>query len=64
MADQRVFQLATPEKASLDRLYLYPFYDSPFPFRYVHYLVSTEISPFPPNLSHFNIPCAPYLCRR
>ena len=28
MIDERVFLLATPEKALLDLLYLYPFYDS------------------------------------
>jgi len=28
MADNRTIQFATPEKALLDLLYLYPFYDS------------------------------------
>ncbi len=28
MADSRTIQFATPEKALLDLLYLYPFYDS------------------------------------
>ena len=28
MADNRTLQFATPEKALLDLLYLYPFYDS------------------------------------